>query len=276
MPIKLSTATSVFVNYSLQDAVDHIIRAGFEGVDLWGGRPHLFRQDYSPGQIREVRRRLEDAGVAVVSLMPAFFRYPFSLSSPNDVIRQDSVDYVRACIDNAWQVGASNVLIYPTRGLHGQPVEDARARFYDSLTRLCPLAQAAGLTLGVEIVYADLSDYMSSSADALAAFRALGHPCLRAILDTGHLNLTGEGIEHALAALGPAVAQVHVNDNDGRQQQNAIPGAGTFDFSRLAAQLEHGQYDGYLTIELGWNYSFDPYPAVCEALQRMRGYLKGA
>ena len=274
--MKLSTATSVFVNYTLQDAVAQVIQAGFEGIDLWGGRPHLYRQDYSPAQIREMRRRLEDAGVAVVSLMPAFFRYPFSLSSPNDVVRQDSLEYVKACIDNAWEAGAQQVLVYPTRGLHGQPVEDARARFQDSLNRLCPLAEAAGLKLIIELVYSNLSDYMCSSAHALATLRALQQPSLRVVLDTGHLNLSGEPLEQALAALGPAVAQLHVSDNDGRTQQNAIPGTGTFDFGGLAGQLQRAQFEGYLTLELGWNYSFDPYPAVCEALQRMRGFLKGA
>ncbi len=274
--MKLSTATSVFVNYTLQDAVAQVIQAGFDGIDLWGGRPHLYRQDYSPAQIREMRRSLEDAGVAVVSLMPAFFRYPFSLSSPNDVVRQDSLEYMKACIDNAWQAGAQQVLFYPGGGLHGQPVEDARARFHDSLDRLCPLAEAAGLKLVIEVVYASLSDYMCSSAHALATLQALGHPCLRVVLDTGHLNLTGEPLEQALTTLGPAVAQLHVSDNDGRTQQNAIPGTGTFDFRGLAGTLERAGYDGFLTLELGWHYSFDPYPAVCEALQRMRGFLKGA
>jgi len=274
--MKLSTATSVFVNYGLPDAVAQVIRAGFEGVDLWGGRPHLYRQDHSPAQIRAVRQSLEEAGVAAVSVMPAFFRYPFSLSSPNDVIRQDTLDYVRACIDNAWQVGAGQVLICPARCLHGQPVDDARARFHDSLARLCPLAEAAGLQLSIEVVYASLSEYMCSSADALTTLQALDHDCLRVVLDTGHLNLTGESLEHALDALGPAVAQVHVSDNDGRQQQNGIPGTGTFDFAGLAGQLKRGGYEGYVTVELGWHYSFDPYPAACEALQRMRDYLKGA
>jgi fructoselysine 3-epimerase len=271
--MKFSIATSVFVNYPLPDTLDLIIQAGFTGIDLWCGRPHLYRRDYSDEQIRALRRKLVDADVAPVSLMPAFFRYPYSLSSPSDVIRQDSIQYVKETILNAAQMGARHVLIVPTRRLHGQTTEDARARFYDSLRQLCPLAQEANMLLGIEILYPSLSDYMCSSADALSAFQEVGSPSLKAVLDTGHLHLSGESLEHALAALGSSVIQVHVNDNDGLQQQNGVPGTGSYPFGGLKETLERAGYDDFLTIELGWQYSFDPYPAVCDALQRMRAYL---
>jgi fructoselysine 3-epimerase len=274
--MKISTATSVFVNYAIQDAVSQVIRAGFDGIDLWCGRPHLYRKDYTMEQIKELRNMLEDAGIPVVSLFPAFYRYPYSLSNPNHIIRQDSIDYVKNCIENAVLVGARQVLIVPTHSIYGQPTQDSRDRFLESLATLCPMAESAGILLGIEILYPNLSDYMYSSEQALTMIRQLGSDCLKVVLDTGHVNLSGEGFSHAMAALGKLVIQVHVNDNDGKQQQNAIPGTGTFEFYNLARQLQQEGYDDFLTLELGWNYSFDPYPAVSEGLKRMRSYLENA
>jgi protein FrlC len=271
--MKFSTATSVFVNYPLKDAIDQVIKAGFDGIDIWCGRPHLYRKDYSEPQIIEIRNVLEDHGVNPVSLMPAFFRYPYSLSSPIDTIRQDSIAYVKECIENCYLVGAKQVLIVPTPSLHGQTIDDSRNRFHDSLNQLCPVAEKAGILLGLEVLYPNLSEYMCSSNDAKKTFQTLGFSCLKAVLDTGHANLSGEKFNAALHNLGDLVIQIHVNDNDGKQQQNAIPGTGTFDFSSLAETLAENGYDGYLTLELGWNYSFDPYPAVCEALRKTTNFV---
>jgi sugar phosphate isomerase/epimerase len=109
-----STATSVFVNYQIQDALDQIIRAGFAGVDIWCGRPHLFRKDYPPETLELLRQKIEENNLVPVSLMPAFFRYPFSLSSPVEAIRQDSIQYMKDCIDNAVLIGAKQVLVVPS------------------------------------------------------------------------------------------------------------------------------------------------------------------
>ncbi|HEX9029455.1 MAG TPA: sugar phosphate isomerase/epimerase [Anaerolineales bacterium] len=273
--MKISTATSVFVNYSLNDAVDAVIEAGFAGIDLWCGRPHLYRHDHSPAALEGIRRKLEDAGVTPVSLMPAFFRYPYSLTSPNDVVRQDSIDYVKDCIDNALLLGSSQVLIVPTHSLNGQPVEDTRRRFLESLKCLCEYAEPVGMKLGIEMVYPRLSDVLSSSAEALSIMQTLGYSGLGVVLDSGHIHLSGEDLEQALSALGSSLLQVHVNDNDGQTQQNAIPGEGSFDFDRLIHLLARNGYDGFLTLELGWNYSFDPLPAVSRAKDRVQGYLNG-
>jgi sugar phosphate isomerase/epimerase len=274
--MKTSTATSVFVNYPIQDALDLIIQAGFEGVDFWCGRPHIYRHDQSPAALQQLRQKIDESKITPVSLMPAFFRYPYSLSSPNEVIRQDSIAYVRDCIDNAVVLGARQVLIVPTHSLHGQATADARRRYLDSLAELSSHAEQNNVRLGLEVLYPNLSDYMGSTEDALRAIQAVGSGCLGIVLDSGHLNLSGEDPEGALRNVGDLLLQVHVNDNDGLQQQNAIPGEGSFDFSKLMHLLRSYHYDGFLSLELGWTYSFDPYPAICAARDRVTGYIHAA
>jgi protein FrlC len=272
--MKFSTATSVFVNYPIRDAIDQVINAGFDGIDLWCGRPHLYRKDYSKLQILDFRKVLDDHGVLPVSLMPAFFRYPYSLSSPVDAIRLDSINYVKECIENCCLIGAKQVLIVPTPSLHGQSLEDSRNRFYDSLNQIAPLAEKSGVFLGIEVLYKNLSEYMCSSSDAINAIQTLGYSCLKVVLDTGHINLSGEDFDSALSNLGDLVIQIHVNDNDGKQQQNAIPGSGTFNFSSLAGILKKNNYEGFLSLELGWNYSFNPEPAVRESLTNITRFIQ--
>jgi protein FrlC len=271
--MKLSTATSVFVNYPIEDAVNKIIQAGYDGIDLWCGRPHIYRKDHSPQVLDQLRHTLENNHIEVVSLMPAFFRYPYSLSSPNEIVRFDSIQYVKDCIDNALMLGAGMVLVVPTHSLHNQSLENARERFTSSLETICSYAEPAGIRLGMEVVYPRLSDYMGSVQDAIDLIKAVGSSCLGVVLDTGHLNISGEPVAEAIQSLGSLLFQVHVNDNDGTQQQNAIPGEGTHPFSTTINLLRQSGYDGFLTLELGWNYSFDPSPAVKESLSRLREFI---
>jgi len=271
--MKISTATSVFVNYLLPEAIAAIAQVGFEGIDIWCGRPHLYRSDHPPQVMMQLRQQLAVYELTPVSLMPAFFRYPYSLSSPVDAIRQDSIQYVIETIENAIAVGCNQVLIVPSHSLQGQTTEEARRLYHDSLASICLAAEEGNVTLGLEIVYPGLSDYMCSSQDALAAIGELRSPCLRVVIDTGHLNLSGEDTERVIQNLGDHLLQVHVNDNDGKQQQNAIPGEGTYDFQHLIRLLRTVGYEGFLSLELGWNYSFDPIPSVSDALVRMKTYL---
>lgn len=272
--MKISTATSVFVNYQLPQAIDAIAQRGFEGVDIWCGRPHLYRHDHPPAWLEGLREQLAAHRLTPVSLMPAFFRYPYSLSSPVEAIRLDSIQYVIETIQNAEAVRCKQVLIVPSHSLQGQTIDEARRRYLDSLATICPLAEEKDVMLGLEILYPGLSDYMCSSQDALAAIQDLKSPCLGVVIDTGHLNLSGEDTERAIQNLGYHLLQVHVNDNDGHQQQNLIPGEGTYDFPRLIQLLHQVGYAGFLSLELGWGYTFDPVPAVSEALRRMQNYLQ--
>jgi len=271
--MKISVVSSLFVNYQINDAVDVIIQMDIDGIDLWCGRPHIYRHDLSLQFLKFLKKKLSSAKVAVASLMPAFFRYPYSLSSPIESIRQDSIGYLRDCIDNAVVMGAPHVLVVPTHSLYGQSTDNALTLFIRSLEEINPYAISKNMRLAIEIVYPQLSDYMNSTQDALNVISALNTKNIGVVIDSGHLNLSGEELENAIKKLGDRLWQVHINDNDGKVQQNAVPGEGKFNFDRFINLLRTYGYDDYLSLELGWNYSFDPVPALQEAISRTKNFL---
>ncbi len=272
--MKISTATSVLFQYSIHDAVALVARLGFDGVDIWGGRPHVYRQDLTADELRDLRRQIEDSGLTVVSLMPAFYRYPHSLSNPNPRVRADSVDYMRQCIENAAILGAGIVLVVPDHSLYGQGSEDARARFVESLAQVAEHAAHFPLRLGLEILYTDETDFVNSAADAQSIIRAVGAQALGVVLDTGTLNLSHEPLADIFASLGSRVLQVHVNDNHGeREQQNLIPGDGTYDFPALIRGLREQHYTGFLSAELSKGYAERAEEALRTTAERLRAWL---
>jgi len=273
--MRLGTATSVLYQYAIQDAIPLIARTGFEGVDIWGGRPHVYRQDLTVEELAHLRRLIADHGLRVVSFMPAFYRYPHSLSNPNPRVRDDSVDYMRQCIDNAAMLGAGIVLVVPDHSLYGQTREDSLGRFVESVDVIARYASQYDLKLGIEVLYFDETDFVNSADDALRIIDQLGHGNIGVVLDTGTLNLSKESPEEILAKLDGLMLQVHVNDNDGeREQQNLIPGEGTYDFRSLIRILKEHGYSGFLSAELTKGYADDPEPALRITAERLRAWLQ--
>jgi protein FrlC len=273
--MKLATATSVLYQYAIEDAVPIVARAGYDGIDLWGGRPHVYRGDYSAQELQALRTLIAEHGLAVSSLMPAFYRYPHSLSHPNPRVRDDSIDYMRRCVDNAAILGAGIVLVVPDLTLRGRSTADALARMIESVDVVARYASQHPLKLGIEILYDDETDYVNSADDALNIIRQLGHSNIGVVLDTGTLNLSKEPPDEILTKLGSLMLQVHVNDNQGRhKQQNLIPGEGTYDFPGLIEVLRRHQYTGFLSAELSREYSDDPEPALRLTAERMRAWMQ--
>lgn len=276
--MKLGTATSVLYLYSIQDAIPLIKRAGYDGVDIWGGRPHVYRQDLSVEELQSLRQAILDQGMSVSSFMPAFYRYPHSLSNPNPKVRQDSIDYMRMCVDNAAVLGAEVVLVVPDFSLHGQSRQDSLNRLIESIDTVAQYtAQHPEIMLGIEILYTDETDLVNSAADAQAIIEQLGHSNIGAVLDTGTLNLSKEPIEDIFSLLGEKVLQIHANDNKGEhRQQNLIPGDGTFDFQGLTTFLKGIGYEGFLSAELSKEYADDVEAALTATAKRMRAWMQAS
>jgi len=274
--VRLGTATSVLYQYDIRDAIPIIADAGYDGVDIWGGRPHVYRQDLSTVELQDLSRRIEDHGLAVSSFMPAFYRYPHSLSNPNPKVRNDSIDYMRQCIDNAALLGAKIVLVVPDHSLQGQTREASMQRMVESIGVAAQHASQYDLKLGIEVLYYDETDLVNTSDDALNIIRELGRANLGVVVDTGTLNLSKEPAQDMVAKLSGRLLQVHVNDNQGvGGQQNLIPGEGTYNFTELIRVLKKSGYSGFLSAELSREYSDDPVPALRTTAERLRAWVRG-
>ena len=118
--MKISVTSFVYFNYSLEEAIRRITQAGYDGIDIWGGRPHAYRHDLSSDEIDQLRSLLANLNLAVPSFIPAQFRYPSCLCSPNETIRQDSVKYIQAGIETASALNIPIVSVCPGHSLFGQ------------------------------------------------------------------------------------------------------------------------------------------------------------
>ncbi|MCC7355041.1 MAG: sugar phosphate isomerase/epimerase [Anaerolineae bacterium] len=256
--MRLSLSSFVYFNYRLEDAIRRTAAFGYDGIDVWGGRPHAYRGDRSPEDLRQVRALLDECGLAVPSFIPAQFRYPTSLCSPIDAIRHDSIRYIEAGIETARALGSRVVSVCPGHTLHGQGVEDGWARLADSLKRLSDYAARRFMRVALEPADRYETDLVQNVEQAHRLLQDVGSDSLGIVFDVGHSQIVGDDPATAVRALGPALFHVHIDDTHGQRDDHLVPGQGIIDFGSFFAALKDVGYSGFLAAELSFNYTIAP------------------
>ncbi len=267
--MKFAQSSFVYHNYSLQYAIHSLGRLGYDGIAVWGGRPHMYRQDLH-AQLPELRDLLAEYDMAVCHVIPAQFRYPSLLASANEKVRRDSVRYIMDNVDNALLLGAPSVHICAGFSLFDEPREWGWQRLRRSISEILEYVRGTGLRLYIEPAHRFESNQILTLDDGLRMIWEIGDPLLGILLDTGHLHVNGEDLAAGVAKLGPLLGHVDLDDNDGSTDAHLAPGAGTIDFAPFAAALEQSGYTGYVAAELGMHYVLNPEPVVSACLAWLR------
>ena len=268
--MKFAQSSFVYHNYSLQYAIRSLGQLGYDGIAVWGGRPHMYRQDLH-AQLPEIRDLLAEYGMEVCHVIPAQFRYPSLLSSTNERVRRDSVRYIMDNADNSLLLGAPS--IHLCAGF--SPFDEPRERGWECLRRsICEVLEYTrdtGLRVYIEPAHRFESNQILTLDDGLRMIREVGDPQLGILLDTGHLHVNGEDLAEGVEKLGPPRAggllgHVDLDDNDASTDAHLAPGQGTIDFAPFVAALKAANYSGYIAVELGMAYALDPQPVVARCL----------
>lgn len=261
MSMKFSQSSFVYLNYPLQEAIRRLHRYGYQGVEIWGGRPHAFRHDLDD-EMDGIIALLEELGMTVPNFIPAQFRYPTMLCSSNERIRQDSVRYIQDAIDNAKRLGAPSVSLCPGMTLHGESPEQGWDQLRKSILELLDYTKDSGLALLIEPAHEFETTLILTVADGLRMKEEIGSDRVGILMDTGHCHVNGEDLAQVIHSLKGIPFHIHINDNHGDNDVHTVPGEGSTDFAPMAKALSEINYQGFLSAELGFQYTLDPDQAV--------------
>jgi protein FrlC len=267
--MKFAQSSFVYSNFSLQYAIRSMGRMGYDGIAVWGGRPHMYRQDLH-AQLPEIRALLAEYGMEVCHVVPAQFRYPSLLASSNERVRRESVCYIMDNVDNARLLGAPSLHVCAGMSLLDQSLERGWECLRRSIVEILEYMRGMALRLYIEPAHRFESNQILTLDDGLRMVREIGDPQLGILLDTGHLHVNGEDLTEGVAKLGPLLGHVDLDDNDGSADSHLAPGAGTIDFARFPAALKRAGYARYVSAELGMQYVLNPEPVVASSLAWMR------
>lgn len=226
--------------------------------------------DIQPTHLRTLESRLLAQELDLrVSCLGASFDMPAgaSLDHEERCQRQAAVDHVAQGIAFAAQLAAEIVYVVPGR----DPGQHALARFSDSLVGLAERAGEHGIKLALEHFPGTA---LPTASETLEFIRRSGHPNLYILIDSGHLQMSGEEPASAIQNAADRLGYVHFDDNDGISDLHwaLLDGVMTEESldATLRALTEIG-YQGGLSLELS-----PQLPNVKRALQTSRDTLLSA
>lgn len=260
---------------SLEKAFDDAKRYGFDGVEVWGGRPHAYAPDLVGDGARAIRELAEGRGLPIIGYTPEMNAYPYNMMAGTEAMRRDCVDYVKLSLDVAVEMGAGFVLVSAGHAGH----EATRARFWPRLIGNLREISAHAEDVGVDVLLEPLTHYESNVVvtldDLVEALDEVGSPRLLGMCDVVPPFCNREPIMGYFERLGARMRNVHLVDGDGQSDTHMVPGDGRIPLRQLLREIEESGYAGYCTIELISAIMNEPSLGSALAIGRVRELLKG-
>lgn len=235
-------------SYPLKDTIERIARIGYDGIEIGAASPHAYPDYLDASQRREIRATLESNGLALASMLPAPGGGPgFNAASPLEAERRNTVDQYQKVIRLCAELGGKTVLYVAGWQVFGTMRQQAWEWSRSALSSIADTARDVGVTIAIEPTSAD-SNLVDSCDDAMRMMREVGKPNVKLMFDTYHTLYRNEVPSDYVYRMGEDLAHVHLAD-----VARAAPGDGKVDYVGLIAALRETGFDGYLTMEIGFD-----------------------
>jgi sugar phosphate isomerase/epimerase len=268
--MRLAMCNEGFEHKPLDIAFDQIAQAGYAGVELapytLGDHPvHLTRTER-----REIRGIAHDRGLSVTGLHWLLARTSgLHVSADDPATERRTLEYLRGLTVLCADLGGE-VLVFGSPRQRSTPagmsVEAARERALQTFGAWASAAEQAGVTVCLEALPAEETDFMNTTADVIAIVETIKSPALRLVLDVKSMSAEQTPMPELIHLAAPHLAYVQANDASRRG-----PGFGDTDFVPIFAALAKAGYNGWVSVE-----AFDFSPSVEEMAVASHRYLASA
>jgi protein FrlC len=141
----------------------------------------------------------------------------------------------------------------------------------EALVEIGQAAADLGVTVVIEQNPAD-GNLLESADDGIEMMRAVDAPNVKLMFDTIHAMYRNEVPTDYVYRMGQDLRYVHISDVD-----RLPPGQGRGDFVGLIQALNDISYDGFLSMEIGFNYrNAQPDKFAREAYEYMKPLVDGS
>jgi len=256
----LSYNTNGLANLSLEQAAKELVKAGYEGIEIFLDPVHLHPYEITKRQLRELKRLFDRLPIEVASMatggMHVLGPLPFepSLISPDARGRKERVDLICEALEiaNFLSIPAVNF----TSGIKhpGVPDDEATDMLLEGVRACLPNVGDAILMIEQEPLIPPLPDMFIYRVDqAISLIEEIDSPKLRLSLDVAHAKCREDDYLEAIARAVPYARHVHVADIKGRDHHHDIPGESDIDFRSVFQILGDANYEHYVSVELYWH-----------------------
>lgn len=263
---------------SFEDGLKLLKRAGYHGVELWLGDRPWFQMTTTDAQMREMRRKIEDAGLQV-SHVANSLDWEENVSSRDPSKREAAFRHIRRQIQAAQIFGCDAILIVAGLVTADTPYNEVYNRCLDSLKKLSETAAAAKVHIGVENCCAE-QKFLLSPREFNTFLNDVDSPWVGIHLDVGNIHDTGFA-EQWIEILGPRITRVHLKDvlkHRGRCGEQSVYTnifLGDNNWRAIRDAFTKIGYGGWLTAEMEAKYRYAPDQQLYDTSAAMDRVISG-
>jgi sugar phosphate isomerase/epimerase len=292
MEIKFGAMSISMILTPLEEMLKAISKIGYQNVHIWCERPHMYPGDFNKESRLRIRKLCDDLHLEIGGLdamhvyyetlgvtppKHAFSHLPFP---PNPVgsepyfvsldpaLRKLRVDYTKACIDMAVEMGVPMVETYT-----GTAIASWDEVYDTTLASIREVVEYADKKK-IQLVFEMGQTMMFGAVEEMReVFKRLNSPYLKGCIDLGHSNNEGRNIRDSLSKVGEYVVNFHVDDMRHRKHYHLPAGRGDINWHDTLVALRDYGYKGYFSVET-YMQSTDPVPCLTETYNYLMPLIK--
>ncbi|MEJ2007166.1 MAG: sugar phosphate isomerase/epimerase [Acidobacteriota bacterium] len=244
--------------WSFEQGLELTKKAGYDGIELWLGDVPWFQMSTTDTEVRELRRKVENAGLIVSNVSTGLhWKYPLSARDPKT--REEGIRIVKRQIETAQILGTDAVLVVAGLVTEEVPYNEVYNRCVEAMKSLAPQAARAGVRIGCENCNSE-QKFLMSPREFLLFLRDVDEPSVGIHLDVGNIHDDGYA-EQWIEMMGPHITRIHLKDvmkKRGRCCDSVYTNIflGDNNWKAIRAALSKVNYDGWLIAEMERRYGY--------------------
>ena len=224
--------------------VRKVKRLGFDILELGAGA----LPDMTAAERRAVADAAREEGVRLtycIGLPPQY-----DVSSPDESVRLAGVRYVSTLLDCIGEMGGGTLggIVYacwPAAEMSIDRKAVMREKALLSVRELAKRAEDRGVTYCLEIVNRFEQCLLNTAEEGRAFVDEVGHPAVKLLLDSFHMNIEEDHIGAAIRASKGYLGHFHMGECNRK-----VPGRGHMPWDEMMRALADIGYDGGIVMEL--------------------------
>jgi sugar phosphate isomerase/epimerase len=246
--MKYAVCNWLFRGADIRKSCETVARYGFQGLEIAHFTVCEDPHAVSEATLREVRRALEETGLAFVGLHALLFRpADLHITSADVAIRTRARDHLRKLIDMAGAFGGGTLVLGSPRQRRAEGIAPARAVEYlrEYLAELGPYAAERKSSLLVEALPPADTNVINTLEEARSLIRAVNTPGVSGMFDFHNTKAERLSWAALIEKYFDIIRHVHLNAVDG-----GVPTTDNAEFAPAFRTLAAKKYAGWVSLEI--------------------------
>ncbi len=248
--MRISLCNEVLGGMSLQAQCALAASLGYDGLEI---APFTLADDplaLDASAIREIRKTVEDSGLAVTGLHWLLVAPKgLSLTDPDPPTRRRTIEVMKRLCGLCAELGG-RYLVHGSpaqRRLPDRDIHAAKGYALEAFRKAAQAAEEADVLYCLEPLSRRETNFINTVAEAIGVVEGIGSSHFRTMIDCSAAGLAeDESVPEVIARWLPSGLIAHVQVNDPNRKG---PGQGEMDFGPILAALKQGGYDGDIGVE---------------------------